>query len=434
MRSTQKIYRNLFTSILVLLFIPFSQMQFSIVKVQPLNGSINKIVKPEFNFESWFFEEFQVQTEKYLNQNFGFRNWLVRLNNQLRYSLFNKAQARKVIIGKENYLFEDSYINAYFGKDFLGKKDIDEQIWKLRVIQDSLKTHGVDVILVFAPSKGSFYPEYIPEKYDTICGITNHEYYIEQSIGMGINYIDFSTWFKNMKNTSNYCLYPKTGIHWSYYGMNLVTDSLVRYIENLKKIDMPDLLWDTIEVKKEIFGVDKDIEDGMNLLFPISNFAMPYPKITIDQTNKTKPKAIVVADSFYWQLHSAGYSKSIFDHGEFWFYNNMVYPSRGRDKTRVRDLNLNEELQNTDVIILLCTEPVLKRKFWGFIDNSYNELINKESNKEEKIQLIISKILNNKEWSENIKNKAAKKQIEFEKMLRMDAEYIYNKSKNKLED
>ena len=100
MRNKDKITRNLFAVIFVLLFIPILQMQFSVVNVKPLNGAIKSVERPNINFSSWFSEDFQSQAEKYLNQIFGFRNWFVRLNNQVNYSLFNIAQAKGVIVGK----------------------------------------------------------------------------------------------------------------------------------------------------------------------------------------------------------------------------------------------------------------------------------------------------------------------------------------------
>lgn len=430
MNSIPKIARNLFAVIFILLFIPLLQMQFSVFNIKPLNGAIKKIDKPKFTTASWFSEDFQSQTEKYLNQQFGFRNWFVRLNNQIKYSFFNKAQANGVIIGKENYLYEESYITAFYGKDFIGKDAIEDQMQKLRFIQDTLKSRGIDIILVFAPGKGSFYPEYIPDRYDTIKGITNHQVYVEQAKLFGINHIDFSTWFVSKKDTSRYCLYPKTGIHWSYYGMNLATDSLVSYIENVKNIDMPDLVWETIEMKKDLYGVDNDIEKGMNLLSSISNFEMPYPKIRIDQENKIRPKAIIIADSYYWQLHNAGYSKSLFDGGEFWFYYNQIYPPRENGKSKVKDLNLLDEIYQCDVIILMCTEPFLKREFWGFIDDCYDAMLDDNPANRE-IQAIISKILGNTGWTEEVRLKAKEKNIDIEEMLRLDAEYILRQKQDK---
>jgi hypothetical protein len=429
MKGKNKISRDLFAGILIILFAPMLFMQLSFIKIMPLRGAITKIEKPKLTFATWFSEDFQAGSEKYLNQNFGFRNFFVRLNNQLKYTLFNTAQANGVIIGKQQYLYEESYILAYLGKDFIGEKEIAEQMRKLRTIQDSLKKHNIDIILAFAPGKGSFYPEYIPDKYDTIKSITNHQVYVEQAKLNQVNYIDFSSWFINKKDTSKYHLYPKTGIHWSYYGANIATDSLVSYIETLRVIDMPDMIWDTIEVRSESYGVDNDIEQGMNLLASIPNFAMPYPKITIRQENKTKPKAIVVADSYYWQLHNAGYSKKIFDQGEFWFYNNQVYPPRSEDGTKVKDLKLLDEIYQQDVIILMCTEPFLKRKFWGFIDDLYDEVINDDPTNRA-IQEIISKILSNKEWTEEIRQKAKEKDIAFEEMLRLDAAYILKQKRD----
>ena len=210
MEKSNNIRRYLFAGILIVLFAPMLFMQLSFIKIMPLKGAIVKVEKPGFSANNWFSESYKMKMEKYLNQIFGIRNFFVRLNNQLQYSFFNKAQAKGVIVGKEDYLYEESYIDAYYARDFLGKEIITDQIGKLKIIQDSLSLKGVDLILVFAPGKASFYPEYIPDRYDTIRGITNHEYYTEQANSAGINHIDFSSWFISLKDTSANCLYPKT--------------------------------------------------------------------------------------------------------------------------------------------------------------------------------------------------------------------------------
>lgn len=436
MKFGYQIKRFLFACLIALLILPYFQMKLSIVEVAPLSGSIVEEPRPVLNRISWFNESFQNQTEKYLNQNFGFRNWLVRFSNQLKYSLFKTAQANGVIVGKDNYLYEIGYIDSYYGNDFLGNDTIDEMFRKLKVVVDSLKKYNTDLILVFAPGKASFYPEFIPEKYNTERKITNHQYFIEQAEKTGIPYIDFSSWFIELKDTSPYPLYPKTGIHWSYFGVNLAMDSLVTFIEELKGVDLPNMIWDSIVTTEYLYGVDTDIEKGMNLLFPIENHEMSYPKISIDSEDKTKPNTIIVADSYYWQIHNAGYSASVFNNGSFWFYNNEIYTPGAGIVSKTSEIDLRKNLKDSEVIILMATEPTLKAMYWGFIDDCYSVFTKSKQNLVEntyqkQIEEIKTIILKDKNWVEMIKEKARNQNIKFEEMLQKDAEFIYQEELEK---
>ncbi len=106
----------LFVLIGVLSLLPLIQQLTGFIKVKPLFGAITEGQKPIFDFNRWMEGDYQKEMEAYLNEKFGFRNYFIRLNNQVAYSLYHKAKANGVIIGKENYLYELSYINAYYGR------------------------------------------------------------------------------------------------------------------------------------------------------------------------------------------------------------------------------------------------------------------------------------------------------------------------------
>ncbi|MCZ8286540.1 MAG: hypothetical protein O9353_13905, partial [Bacteroidia bacterium] len=153
-----------------MMFLPMIQEKLHLKKEYPLKGDIKLPENIEFDKEDWFSGYYQEEKEKYINSAFGFRNQFVKLNNQIAYSMFRKAKANGVIIGKETYLYEQSYINAYTGTDFLGKDSIDHTIGRLKFISDTLNKLGKQLLVVFAAGKASFYPEYIPDKYLPVRG------------------------------------------------------------------------------------------------------------------------------------------------------------------------------------------------------------------------------------------------------------------------
>ena len=171
----------MFIAIIVVISIPAVQHFYKFGPERELHGAIViKEYKP-FTWETWFNSEYQESTAEYINHNFGFRSEFIRLNNQRHYSFFNRAKANQVIVGKESYLYEENYIKAHLGIDFLGNKEIAEKTRKLKFIQEKLKETGTDLYVVFAPGKGSYCPEFIPDSYKKDAqSNTNYKSYLKE--------------------------------------------------------------------------------------------------------------------------------------------------------------------------------------------------------------------------------------------------------------
>ncbi|MBL0050784.1 MAG: hypothetical protein IPP29_04270 [Bacteroidetes bacterium] len=95
----------------------------------------------------------------------------------------------------------------------------------------------------------------------------------------GINLIDFNKWFVQMKDTSSSKLFPQQGIHWSYYGAYLAADSIIKYIEDKRKCDLPDYVTSFETNQKANYG-DEDLEHILNLIYKLPEYKMSYPKIS----------------------------------------------------------------------------------------------------------------------------------------------------------
>jgi len=364
-------YRSfLLISIILFLFSPLIQSGCLLFKIAPLNGAISKPEDVPFSLEKWFTGEYQTKKETYLNETFGFRELFIRINNQIAFSLFNKAKANGVIIGKKNYLYEENYIKAYYGLDYLGYDSIEQKMKKLSFISDTLAKLHKNIIIVFAAGKGSFYPEYFPDNRKTVKGITNIKTHIEFAKKYGIRYIDFNSYFIANKYKSKYPLYPQYGIHWSHYGMCIAADSIIKYIEKTRNIHMPHIYWNKVNIDnpKE---TDYDIADGMNLKFKLKSFKMAYPQVQIESdSGKTKPSVIVISDSFYWGMFNFGIGNT-FKNSHFWYYNKQIYPDSYQSPLETSQVDLRQQIASNDVIILMATEATLPKLGWGFIDKAY---------------------------------------------------------------
>lgn len=429
MKDTGAIIRHSIVSIILIgLTIPVIQKLTGIFPEVGLKGAIVAADKPVLVVRSWFDATYQEKMEIYLNEFFGLRNYFVRFNNQIAFSLFRKARANGVIIGKQNYLYEENYIKAYYGEDFIGEDSVLHQVQRFKYVQDTLQKLNTHLVMILAAGKGSYYPEYFPEKYKTTKGKTNYEYYARYAREYGVNCIDFNQYFLENKSISPYPLYPRYGIHWSYYGAVKVIDSMIRYAE--KKVGFPfaDVTLDKINWAKAN-DTDYDIADGMNLFFELERPQMAYPQFTIVRdTGLSGPSLLVISDSFYWVLYNMGIAKA-FAKDHFWFYNKEIYPESFTLQADTRNTSLRKEIASHDVIIIMATEATLPSFGWGFIEEAFKVFAHNKPDKsfghddafQTQVINIINYIKTDVKWYSLIKKKAAEKGIPVDSMLVLDA-------------
>ncbi len=398
-------------------------------KILPLKGDIKEIEAPYLDENTWFGGEFQKQVDPYLRQEFGYRNLLLRGQNELDYSLFGQLNARNTILGKEGFLYEKNYIDAYTGKDFLGTPALAKKVGKMKEVQEQLEASGKDFLVMLAAGKASFFPEFIPGHYGKESDSTNYKTYASELTKQEVNFIDFNSWFLSIKGKTEYPIYPKTGIHWTRYAMAMVADSILHRVEKMRDIDLPDLDYSEVEFVDEVRSTDKDIEDGINKLFPIDNWKYAYANVKIDSVGKDRPSMLIISDSFYWGLYSMGISDKVFKDGQFWYYNYAVFPRHFKDKEWIYEkVNLKEEIEKHDIIMLMSTEGNLARFPYGFIEDAYMVLTCEESYHDkkrlEKAQKIMDDMRNDAKWLKHLKEKAKEKNLPLDTVMLRDALFM----------
>lgn len=410
-----------------LLFLPILQQVFEFKKLEPLKGALVTPKNVTFSKSDWLEGLYQEKKEIYVNSNFGFRDFFVRLNNQVDFNVFDKANAKGVIVGKDNYLYELDYIKAYTGEDFIGMDSISNSLKRLKLIHDTLEKLNKHLLFVFAPGKAAFIPEYIPDKYMNLQGTTNYSVFSERIKKLGLNCIDFHKWFNDSKSISRYPLFPQQGTHWSTYGATLAMDSLMKKIEAIAGIQIPRLKYSSFRTGKA-YDMNYDIAEGMNLLYDINGYELAYPNInTVDSINKVKPRVLVIGDSFYWEIFYLGIGKCFNSNHRFWYYNKEVYPDSYTKQLLVENLNLSQEIEKYDFIIILSTDQTLKNVGWGFLENMnklYKGISNASKNSPDyinKINDFVKYIKTNPKWIEGATERAKEKNITLDSMIVLEA-------------
>lgn len=367
-----KKHKILFILLLGLLSLSLIQHIFPFLPEKKLRGDIQEVAFPKWSFSDFYSGKYSAEIDNYIQHNFGLHSWAIRLDNQIEYSFFNKAKANGVIIGKHNYLYENKYIDAYYGKDFVGSDSVQHQIRKLQAVRDTLRKLDKDVWVIFLPGKASLVPENIPDTHrSTFEAQSNYSVYKQEIEKAGIPFLDLRALFLEWKEKSVYPLFPKLGIHWSEMAEIFAMQQMGKFAQAQLQEPLPQLQIKMTPPVHASFGRDNDIAEAMNLLIPIQSEVLVYPEYSYTSDTSAKNKVLVIGDSFYFGPFSKHFSRIIFGNGAFWYYNRMAYQFE-KEELDLNGIDKKSQWENHDKICLIMTEVNYPKFGFGFVEEAYN--------------------------------------------------------------
>ena len=484
--NRQIVKQVMFLLIMLVLILPAMQRQFNFFKEKPLTGAFVKMEPPAFDeltAKSWMDGSFQTDFSNRLESHIGFHNTLLRLFNQLEYSLFRKANAEGVIVGKNGELFEEDYIRAFMGEFYVGEPVWKDKVFKIKAVQDTLEKLGKTFFVILEPGKGSTYPDRFPAKYVADeAEISNYHVFSKQLAYNDVNCLDLNAVFQSWRDKTPYRLFPKAGTHWSYYGAALAADTMLQYLNQIHGGGVPQLKIITLNENQPIRHPDDDMWLAMNLLTAAPDDKLAYPEIQFDATAIEKPKALFIGDSFYFNWQSDLIMLNAFSDIEFWYYNKTVWNRQGVEAGSVDNKDFAASIAASDVIAIMITERFHHNFAWNFDEQLYHhffpeeedpiqhfanqvrinnmhfmrmvddakakkmplaERINKEAefllyedyqlnpekykpHREAMIAILMMSIRQTPHWLEQVKQKAEDQQLPLEEMIKRDAVWIYD--------
>ena len=416
--------RMLFVGMFILLLLPIlltTRVGASLVGGEPPPW-------PSWSLQGYTSGTWQEGVSNYLSENFGLRNEFVRLNNWKNYGLFGEISARDVIEGKNGYLYEEPYVQTAVGGNERSSEHFAIMGEEMAVIRDSLAAHGTEFLIVMAPGKGSYYPEYFPEPYASMpLNPANETSLLRILRQRQISYINFNQWFREMKDTVSYPLFPQRGIHWTQYGSIVATDSLINYVERTLDIDMPELVIDSVEISEEQRGIEGDLWRGMNLPVEPRGFPIGYPHWHRENAEKTQPRVLFIGDSFYWSLYQdLEISGLFFGDGDFWYYFSQIMRTRAEAGRVVDEVTLPADLYGYDMVVLFETDSHYHRIGNGFLGTTFAALESHSADSISQAQLNakMAEIRADEKWYTYVQEKAESAGKKVQVVLQEDAEYV----------
>lgn len=361
---------------LFLLLLPLVQHVLPLVDEGGMHGLVIEAPKPKFakfNFNQLIYQD---SLEKYISQQFGFRKTVLRLRNQVYYSVYNQSPDAKLFLGRNKTVYENLYVDEFFGNTWAGEDYLRRMTADMKRLQDSLAYHNKMLFVVIAPSKAFYASENLSVSRDMTPDNPNRNYeaFLRQAKKQGLLFVDFNAWFLKQKGKTEHPLYQPGGSHWTIYGASLAFDSIYRQMRHHFAVneqkDFPELKIKRFYAYEEKNGADYDAITLFNLLCPPQKDPSFYPEFEVQKKGKYIPRVLGIADSYYGTQLATRLPDSCFASPDYWFMNKQMMPEAKYDTIPRGENFLAGQLREHDIVLLLFTPHNILGAGWGFTENA----------------------------------------------------------------
>lgn len=412
----------LFGFLMVFLFAFMAQERLRLFEIKPLSGFINKTEMPKLTKGTYQSHQYQEQIERHLSETFGFREPIIRIYNQYLWWFYRKSYCHFIVPGKEGWLYYKDAFDDYYGIEAIhlyrtydrardwARKNV-RMMNKLRYV---LKDYGVEFLCFMAPNKAEIYPEYLP--YHSPAppdAINTAAYYDSLMTDIGFPHVEMTQWFKSMKDTASFLLFPKRDMHWRYSAA-IGYDSLFSFMDHLNGFGIPDIQINGLyKLDTNYLEVD---EQTLNLLFPIPNDSPKYRvDVNVINEGRRKPRVLFIGDSFINDLETYLPWRDVMEDVEIWFYNTTVIKNFS-EKQPITEINRLRSLLNADYVIWYSSGHQWGLASYDFVEDALLRLCVTDSLFEAQIPWVIDSLRNDSAFS--IRNKASQKLDSYNDTLR----------------
>jgi hypothetical protein len=235
------------------------------------------------------------------------RPFLIRLNNEIRYTLFGAIAAPDIIEGDSHQLIERYAWEEYCSRNpETAAHKAREIIPKLRDIQDYYAARNRVFLYIITPSKAAHLPEYFLPRFPCGNSPEDRTTKLPALVGLlrqaGIHVLDTASLIHALKGTERVDLFARGSIHWNSLANAHAADAVVAEIDRLDTgAAIPRLHW-RYEVVNRAHGADSDLAELMNLLVPRVHYPAPavtqLPAPPCDAQTSSRLDVALVGNSF----------------------------------------------------------------------------------------------------------------------------------------
>jgi alginate O-acetyltransferase complex protein AlgJ len=309
------------------------------------------------------------------------RAFLVRLSNELRYSVFGIANSPEYIVGAGGQLIHRDYVLRHCARNATTAARVARTlIPKLQKVQAHFRARNRVFVYLITPSKAAHMPEAFVGKMHCPNSERVQERVLPELLSQlkaaGVAAVDSASLIHRLKNRyPEVDLFPRGGVHWNALGIAHAAKALVEAINREAGRQIaPQVEWSYV-VTRNPAGTDKDVLEIMNLLRPPLDYPVPEVKFRTPAPCAAWPvgsmKVAIVGNSFSSTLSQALVPGACFEHLEYFFYLSKRYLGYPPKQLPLAAENI-KAISQADVVVLEQNESLFNDD--DYIGRFFNEI------------------------------------------------------------
>lgn len=211
---------------LVALCAPTIQQVFHVVPLEPVVESRAKVPLPPGNpiEQLWLERGYISDYERHYNDVFGFRDFFIRVRNQIQYSLFHDSD--EVVLGRNGWLADKITLEVeQRTSDHLTDADWSRLAQRVAHLHRILRRRGIYLFVIPVPLKNTVYPEKFPEAAALRPATTGYARFVQLLAENHVPFVDAYTILSAKRRSAD--VYYKTDLHWNTVGAAAVAAEAV---------------------------------------------------------------------------------------------------------------------------------------------------------------------------------------------------------------
>ncbi len=300
---------------------------------------------------------YQKISDDYLTRGSALWDWMVRINNQIAYSIFNQSTlgySKEVFLGKEKQLMQPMYLDSFNRQKTAKYKLLKKRAKAIKKLQTLLKERNIPLLVSISPNVLELYPELVPDAFlDESRLSRKNSYEITKKLlqKRKVNLIDHQEILSSLKNQFNFRFFEKSGSHWNNVASCIATNNLLQKINELthKNVKFIPCAPITFEPPHK---AEQDLLDIENLLFPKLEKEAPYVPAPEKMYDTPPLRILFIGSSFNFAIQEHLYKRNIADTKLYFYYRQLRDGKGVMHPLNFKKLDWENDILKNDIIIL----------------------------------------------------------------------------------
>ena len=334
----------------------------------------NQAQFPEITAQKLLDGQAQTEFEAYVQQHLPGKPFMVRLRNEITFSLLDTVSNINYSMSKDKNLFSwenVSYYLQYFAP--VSKEGANELVEKLECLQKLLEDAGKQMYVFITPCKIRYTEEQLPWVDKAMAPPRkegNYELLTEALSGSRIRYFDSIRYLEEHKSEfdSRVPLFYRTGLHWSVYVGNMTGAAFGEFLEQESGYNLPEMTITANPCENPVYPDADSFEVFNTIGKPYDQYYEPVIEITDEETDA--PGFLCRGGSFMGQSLSCLIQNHYFGKNVSMENRQIFTEEFGQVKefSSYEGADMRECLRDIDLVVLEVNETAVSDMSFGFID------------------------------------------------------------------